>query len=262
MIRLEHGALKFLVVISLLGAPACDDDSGSDDTDSGKKDAGDEEETDSGGEEEEDAGAAKDSGAMDTGSTTADTGAADAGKADTSVDSGPAPSCTEYCTKIAANCTADAGQLQYASTAVCMAVCTSFPAGTAADTAGNTLGCRVYHAGAAASDAVTHCNHAGITGGDKDPTDSAGGPCGEGCEAFCNEAAVACTTATSPMGMAPWATKDACMTECKTFPASTTTFTSGATGDNFNCRAYHLTAASTLPDPHCGHIKKVSATCK
>jgi phage tail sheath gpL-like len=53
------------------------------------------------------------------------------------------------------------------------------------------------------------------------------------------------------------------MTECKTFTASANTFsTADTSGDSFNCRAYHLTAASKTPDPHCGHIKKVSSTCK
>jgi hypothetical protein len=264
MIRLEHRTLHVVLALGLLAAPACGDgdskpgaDAGDGEQDAsspGDDDGGDEHPDQDGGGDHD--GAA----AMDTGTADGD----DAGRQDAaSGDGGSAspPTCSAYCSKLKANCSG--ANAQYTSDAVCMAVCTSFPLGAATDTSGNTLGCRLYHAGAAASDATTHCNHAGITGGDKDPTDSAAGTCGEGCEAFCNEAVIACTTATSPGGSAPYATKAACMTDCKTFPAATNTFSTAATsGDTFNCRAYHLTAASVTPDPHCGHIKKVSPTCQ
>jgi hypothetical protein len=268
MIRLEHRTLYVALAIGLLAAPACGDGDSipSDDAGNGQKDASSPGkdaaspgEDDAGDEQgDHDGGAAGDgAAAMDTG-TPQDAGGQDAASGDGSVAS---PTCSAYCTTLKANCSG--ANAQYTSDAVCMAVCTSFPVGAASDTSGNTLGCRLYHAGAAASDATTHCNHAGITGGDKDPTDSAPGTCGEGCEAFCNEAVIACTSATSPGGTAPYATKAACMIDCKTFPAATNTFSTAATsGDTFNCRAYHLTAASTTPDPHCGHIKKVSSTCQ
>ena len=44
------------------------------------------------------------------------------------------------------------------------------------DTTGNTIGCRLYHAGAAAADPVLHCPHAGPTGGNV---------CGSWCDNYC-----------------------------------------------------------------------------
>lgn len=87
---------------------------------------------------------------------------------------GEALSCAAYCATIGANCAgADA---QYGNNDTCLATCAAFPPGTLADVSGNTLGCRNYHAGAAAQDASTHCVHAG-PGGD--------GICGGNCESFC-----------------------------------------------------------------------------
>lgn len=279
MMRSEQRLLKFVVVLGMLGAPACGDSDSDDDKDSGserdadrdEEDASDDGDGDDAGAAPKDAGADKDAGkgdastmdasASDGGSS--DSGASDSGASDSGgSDAGPVASCSEYCSRIMTNCV-DANK-QYASMAVCMAVCGSFPAGAASDTAGNTLGCRFYHAGAAAgAGATTHCNHAGLTGGDKNPMDSDPGTCGEGCDAFCNEAVLACTNANTPGGTAPYANKAACMTECKMFPSSSNTFsTADTSGNTFNCRAYHLTAASMTPDPHCGHIKLTSSTCK
>ena len=46
-----------------------------------------------------------------------------------------------------------------------MDACKMWYAGTDADTAGDTIGCRTYHAGAALGDPVTHCPHASPSGG-------------------------------------------------------------------------------------------------
>jgi hypothetical protein len=274
MIRLDTRTLRFALacgVAALWCATGCDDGSDKEAADAA---------TEGDAAEDEDAGAAHDGGhdlddaGMDGGSSdasTADAAAggndAGAGGSDTGAasdtgsgndasaggDAAAGPSCSEYCTKIMANCTS--ANAQYSSMAMCMAVCASFPVGATADTMGNTLGCRQYHAGAASGDATLHCNHAGITGGDKDPTDSAGSACGEGCDAFCNAAVTSCGS-TFP-------SKAACMAECKMFPAGSTNFSTADTaGNTFNCRAYHLTAASTTPAPHCTHISKVSSTCK
>ena len=83
---------------------------------------------------------------------------------------GNAPTCAAYCAKIAMNCTAGDGgsNAQYADTATCNTYCSSashWPAGMTGDTSGDTIGCRLYHAGAAAADPVLHCPHAGPTGG-------------------------------------------------------------------------------------------------
>jgi len=92
----------------------------------------------------------------DGGGTTTD-GGSDAG--------GPPVDCATYCTAVTAACTgADA---QYADATDCMTQCTAagWTAGAASDTAGNTIGCRIYHATAAsasATAATTHCPHAGL----------------------------------------------------------------------------------------------------
>lgn len=275
MTRLKHRNRRscsglMLLLFGGLSSVACDDsdakggDASAEDAATSDEDGGGDEDYDAASEEDaavedagHDAGHSEDASAEDAASAT-DAGG---GGSDAAADAGAAPTCAEYCTTLQANCT---GALaQYASMASCMAVCTSFPLGSVGQTSGNTLGCRLYHAGAAAgSGATTHCNHAGITGGDKNPMDTTDGVCGEGCDAFCNEALIACTATTTPGGTAPFASKQACIDQCRMFPASTDSFSAGATGDNFHCRAYHLTAASTGPDPHCGHISKTSPTCK
>lgn len=165
----------------------------------------------------------------------------DGGGAD--VDAGPTPTCAAYCTSIQANC---AGAVQqYTAEATCLAACEAFPTGTAADTAGNTLGCRTYHAGAAAAGPDVHCVHAGPGGA---------GACGDNCAGFCAIALDSCTAA--------YADSAACMTDCALFADTEDFDTSDTSGNTLACRLYHLSAATTTPDPHCGHIESVSPTCQ
>jgi hypothetical protein len=157
--------------------------------------------------------------------------------------------CVDYCSTIAANCT-DAN-LMYASTAECMATCLKFPEGEVTDTGGNTLGCRLYHAGNAAggvANANTHCRHAG-PGGD--------GVCGANCEGFCTIVQGSCSTLPDP----PYASLGACMTACAGYTAQPP-YVANATGNNLACRLYHATAATANPGTHCPHTAMVSATCQ
>lgn len=82
-------------------------------------------------------------------------------------DSGVAPTCAGYCAFITATCTG--GDAQYTDETDCMTQCTAagWDVGTDADTSGNTLGCRIYHAivASGAGMAATHCPHAGLLGG-------------------------------------------------------------------------------------------------
>lgn len=161
-------------------------------------------------------------------------------------------SCADYCGTIQTNCK-DANQ-QYTDEASCMAVCATFPIGTEADKDGNTLGCRTYHAGAAASGAGTHCPHAGPLGG---------GACGtDECDNFCEIAVAVCGDQMPP----PYADKGACMTACMGFvDTMTTPYNTAATaGDTLACRMYHLTVASVddaSKDAHCPHIVEASPVC-
>jgi hypothetical protein len=109
-----------------------------------------------------------DSGSMtDTGGMVDTGGMIDAGN-DAFVppsDSGVPLTCAGYCTEELASCTG--ANAQYADMADCMAECTAlaWTVGTAADTAVDTLGCRIYHSIAAAGAPATHCIHSGATGG-------------------------------------------------------------------------------------------------
>ncbi|MCY1071929.1 hypothetical protein OV090_44705 [Nannocystis sp. RBIL2] len=77
------------------------------------------------------------------------------------VDAG-APSCDDYCTDYFANCTADLNM--YNDEADCLDQCGHWYPGTSADVDGDTVGCRLYHAGVAATDDELHCPHAGPGG--------------------------------------------------------------------------------------------------
>src|SRR5262249_48878206 len=108
------------------------------------------------------------------------------------------PDCTTYCTTIMKNCTGGDGSgdggmpdptktnQQYTGMEQCLNSCKAIPVGTLDDKGGNTLGCRQYHAGAAAMDPKTHCVHAG-PGGD--------GVCGATCDGYCQIAQMYCTGA-------------------------------------------------------------------
>ena len=199
-------------------------------------------------------------------------------------DGGPAVTldCNTYCNEIDKNCTGVYEQYPTVDggSASCLASCKSFPLGTLADTGGqNTLGCRIYHAGApSATLPATHCQHAGPSGGDTTPSDDVEGSdagidpspgvCGSACASFCDLVMSACTGANLQYG----GSYDACFRTCKTFPIlpvatdggtdagpTATPFNDkvvnadGVSG-NFNCRLYHATAASTTPVPHCTHL--------
>jgi hypothetical protein len=169
--------------------------------------------------------------------------------------------CASYCDEIMASCTG--ASEQYKSKASCLSVCAAFPLGNISDVDGNTLGCRLYHAGVAsmnAAFAATHCPHAGITGGDKDVMNNMAAVCGEGCDAFCDVAKAVCTGANSQYG-----SKQACLVDCKSFKADVATYSTADVNKNdFGCRAYHLTVAATdavSATAHCPHIVGASAVC-
>ncbi len=154
-------------------------------------------------------------------------------------------SCENYCTQIASSCTG--GNQQYGSMTECMATCGHFPLGALADTTGNTLGCRTYHAGAAMTGADVHCRHAG-PGGD--------GACGANCLGFCTLVLGSCTGA-----MAPYADMNACMTACGGFDTNPPYSSMQTGGNTFACRLYHATMASANPGMHCSHTAATSQTC-
>lgn len=111
---------------------------------------------------------------------------------DAAPDASP-PTCSSYCSEIQANCTGD--NAQYANSAACTAACASFSVGTSTDMSGNTLGCRIYHAGTPSVTApATDCPHAGPAGDLIAPTPPSPEFCSGGdiCASFCALEVQAC----------------------------------------------------------------------
>jgi len=126
--------------------------------------------------------------------------------------------------------------------------------GNDGDVSGNTLGCRIYHAGVAAGSTppTAHCDHASMMGGDT---------CGTRCEAYCQNAMY------GPC-VGSYGSMSDCMTVCATFPTSNPAFPNNAPGadiaanlpatnwaNNVQCRNYHAAFPSMFGqmDAHCAH---------
>jgi hypothetical protein len=155
--------------------------------------------------------------------------------------------CASYCSSITANCTTANSQFQDMTS--CMASCTRYPLGALSDMSGNTLGCRIYHAGAAASGPDVHCRHAGPGGNTA---------CGDNCLGFCTLVLGSCTGTNAQYG----GDMSQCMTACAnyaTMPPYSSTVTNG---NSFACRLYHATQAAADPAGHCGHTAATSTFCK
>lgn len=158
--------------------------------------------------------------------------------------------CLAYCDAVMANCTG--ANSQYSDKASCIGTCAAYTAGTMADTAGNTLGCRIYHSGAAKNDANTHCPHAGPGGA---------GACGTNCEGFCAIAQKTCTG----MVNSQFPNNAECLTACGKYDAAKRYSSAETAGNTFACRLYHATVASTdaaSATTHCSHIGPNSPVCK
>ena len=153
------------------------------------------------------------------------------------------PTCESYCTIITAACTGD--NAQYADYGACVDYCATWaklPLGAESDTAGNTVGCRTYHAGVASTvDAAVHCAHAGPSGGDV---------CGTWCDNYCQLALTNCADAD-----ALYADDAECSAACAAFP--TTGLPGDTSGGSVQCKIYHLGVAGsdggTSAATHCPH---------
>jgi hypothetical protein len=180
--------------------------------------------------------------------------------ADVPVDMPPAIAldCATYCTTIAANCTG--ANAQYPDTAHCMGTCAAFDLGTAGQISGNTLGCRLYHAGMPAmTDPNTHCVHAG-PGGDKTSA-AAPGTCGDACNSFCAIEIKACGVTGDSGGHGQYTNVAACNFACAMFE-KTHLYSITSTGDSLACRLYHATNAAItgLAASHCLHTSAAGGT--
>jgi hypothetical protein len=153
--------------------------------------------------------------------------------------------CASYCSSINANCTTTNSQFQGMTD--CMASCTHYPLGALSDMSGNTLGCRIYHAGAAASGPDVHCRHAGPGGNTA---------CGDNCLGFCTLVLGSCTGAYMQYN----GDMSQCMTACAAFPTTTPYSSTVTSGNTFACRLYHATQAAVMADPHCVHAGTTDTT--
>jgi len=149
------------------------------------------------------------------------------------------PTCANYCTTVLANC-----PLTYADNASCLAVCANLTLGTDDTvTAGNTVGCRIYHADAAAgsaANAATHCPHASLSGGTV---------CGELCDIYCELMGKACVGNNNP-----FTSTNPCNNTCRYYSTTGNYTTTG--GANLYCKIYHASAAlgsTTAANTHCPH---------
>jgi hypothetical protein len=101
-----------------------------------------------------------------------------------------------------------------------------------------------------------------------------GGPssalCPDPCTAFCDLDMALCSKVVSGSPLNGYANTADCIATCKTWPQTFTGQLIGSTGDNLECRTYHLElsqAGVTADDVaaamlvHCPHTGRVSARC-
>jgi hypothetical protein len=150
------------------------------------------------------------------------------------------------------NCTGN--NLQFV-TGACAPICATYKPGMTGAASGDTLGCREYHAGLAASDPVTHCPHASLLGGSVCAAQTMGN-----CTSFC-EADLAICTGTN----AAYTSMAACMTACANYAYTAgESIMADVNKNTLNCRVYHLQLASTGGanlTTHCPHTAQTSAAC-
>lgn len=168
--------------------------------------------------------------------------------------------CSTYCAEIQANCTG--ANAQYPDMAHCMATCASFAVGTSkvTDMSGNTLGCRIYHAGAPSMmAAATHCPHAGPAGDLITASPPAFCSGGDVCTSFCTLEIMACGSLDAPLPGNPrdetgnplfqYRNMADCVTSCAMFDKMHV-YSTMAAGDSLACRLYHATSAAIAVAPN------------
>jgi hypothetical protein len=166
--------------------------------------------------------------------------------------------CTSYCMAVQKSCTG--ANAQYADTAHCMATCASFSVGTSADTTGNTLGCRLHAAAAAAQKnaVVTNCPAAGPAGDSLTATTPGLCSGGDPCVTFCALEVQACGALKAPLSGDPtddngnplfqYQNVADCMRFCPSFD-KTHVYSITSMGDSLACRLLQATnAAVSLED--------------
>jgi hypothetical protein len=156
--------------------------------------------------------------------------------------------CTGYCTDIMQKCVADdqgTNNLVYKDMATCLDVCANLTLGAIGDN-GNTVACRLG-------------NLSNLDDVDANPPaarhqiclEGAAYGCGDICENFCTLDQKIC-----PGTLFPYASHADCVTQCKGYDQTFTGPFVGASGNNLQCRAYHLENAvvsAVAQGTHCPH---------
>jgi hypothetical protein len=147
--------------------------------------------------------------------------------------------CAEYCGIYMDACV---DFTEYANEQECMDQCGQWPIGDAADTAGDTLGCRLYHVTVASSaDPALHCPHAGPSG-DATCADAGAPTCVDYCDTYFDN----CTG-----DLNVYTDVDDCLAQCAPwYPGAV----GDTAGNSIGCRTYHSGAPAVGdPDLHCPH---------
>ena len=157
--------------------------------------------------------------------------------------------CTQYCDTIRNDCVQ--ANAQYQDDASCRATCELLEPGESDNPVGNTVACRFEQLNKASSgqsvDAL--CPAAGPSGFDRSSVQV----CGDRCETYCTLMKTVCA------GRSPVADLDteACLSLCNDVPDNPAYDPSNSDvkdhDDSIQCRLWHLSVASTIPDPHCSH---------
>ena len=154
------------------------------------------------------------------------------------------PSCEDYCNIEMVAC--DGNLAQYESMEQCLTTCGALDPGRNDDTAGNTVGCRRYHAYNSSVSPSGHCFHSGPTGdghcGDHGRiADGHTGPC----ESYCALLPQACQAEFD----SEFGTAEKCMEACVELPEadydSGYTIAKAAESTGLHCRVLHTVQALT-----------------
>lgn len=152
---------------------------------------------------------------------------------------------------------------QYADAATCVAAARMWKMGDFTgipDTRGNSLACRVYHAGVAsvAAAAALHCPHAGAMGT---------GGCESQCPAFCYTQAFTCGFGSASVTLAQFSSMEECLAVCETWTVGGKGLLQGEIPDSSYaaeatsaCREYHLSVANSTTSQASTHCKHTGFT--
>jgi hypothetical protein len=175
--------------------------------------------------------------------------------------------CPSYCQNIQTTCTGDAAQ--YPTTdnnATCLNICAAWEAGTPGVQGQNTVSCRNAAVSNAKDDptaamAYSDCVAGGVSSNvcPGDPSSTADP--NDQCLSFCQTALALCGSLTNYEGGVP-----DCVSHCKAWDqVPFTGLLIGTTGDNLQCRTYHLELSQTGNpadfQTHCPHTGTPSARC-